>query len=198
MDRPWPVSGCVLIVDKDPVFWSTIRSQLQQVGCLSRVAVSHVFAIDLLKQDLDLKVVLLDQGTTNGQMGSLVTAINSIRSDVTIVGISASDRREDFAAVGVGRFLLKPWTLNELIDVLTPAEPTTSTCTDTRIGKADTDTSLIQFSSGQVVRIAAGPMEGWSGTVVAQRSGGRILLLLEGGVFLEIDQFLIESASQDD
>ena len=60
---------------------------------------------------------------------------------------------------------------------------------DTRQGKHDT---VSLFSPNQRVRIAAGAMEGWEGTVIGNRSNGLILLRLMDGVFVEIHQYLLE------
>ena len=208
MDRRWPFDGRVLIIDDDPEFRASIRRELAQAGCPSRAADSPDLAINWLKKDLQLKVVLLDQAATNGQTDGFVRSIHLLRTDVTIVASSLRDVRSDFAAMGVDRFLRKPWELSDLIDVLSQPDSPDATakqpasaesleaeslpCTETRIGKADSDTALLQVSCGQRVRIAVGSMTGWTGTVVAQRSGGRILVQLEGGIFLEVHQFCVE------
>ena len=63
---------------------------------------------------------------------------------------------------------------------------------DTHIGRGGTDTVCVGVSPGQSVRIAAGLMEGSQAIVVQQRSQGRVLVRLQQGVYVEIQQFCLE------
>jgi len=64
--------------------------------------------------------------------------------------------------------------------------------TDTHIGRADHDTVCLSVSPGQRVRIIAGLLEGSEAIVVKQRSHGRILVRMQQGVYVEIQQFCLE------
>ena len=44
--------------------------------------------------------------------------MKAIRPDLELVGNSASERRAEFAAMGVGRFIFKPWRVGDLVAVL--------------------------------------------------------------------------------
>jgi hypothetical protein len=70
-------------------------------------------------------------------------------------------------------------------------EPTDSGGSDT-VRSDNGDTVSLLFSPNQRVRIAAGAMEGWEGTVSGNRSNGLILLRLLDGVFVEIHQYVLE------
>ncbi len=63
---------------------------------------------------------------------------------------------------------------------------------DTHIGRAGGDTVCLGALPGQHVRIAAGLMEGSRAIVVQQRSRGRVLVRLQQGLYVEIQQFCLE------
>ena len=63
---------------------------------------------------------------------------------------------------------------------------------DTHIGRGGGDTVCVGISPGQCVRIAAGLMQGSQAIVVQQRSEGRVLVRLQQGVYVEIQQFCLE------
>ena len=64
---------------------------------------------------------------------------------------------------------------------------------NTRIGNAESDTAWLRFAAGQTVRIAAGAMIGLVGTAVDHRTIGRILVQIDAGVYVEIDQYCLEA-----
>ena len=63
---------------------------------------------------------------------------------------------------------------------------------DTHIGRADGDTVCLSVSPGQRVRIIAGLLEGSEAIVVKQRTHGRVLVRVQQGVYVEIQQFCLE------
>jgi hypothetical protein len=63
---------------------------------------------------------------------------------------------------------------------------------DTHIGRADGDTVCLSVSPGQRVRIVAGLLQGSEATVVKQRARGRVLVCVQHGVYVEIQQFCLE------
>ena len=68
---------------------------------------------------------------------------------------------------------------------------------DTRLRSADSDTVCLQWSAGQRVRIATGSMEGLEGTIIEQRTAGRVLVRLQGSVYVELHNYCLESMEQD-
>lgn len=63
---------------------------------------------------------------------------------------------------------------------------------DTHIGRPDGDTICLRVSPGQHVRVIAGLLEGSEATVVKQRAQGRVLIRVQRGVYVEIQQFCLE------
>lgn len=63
---------------------------------------------------------------------------------------------------------------------------------DTHIGRAGGDTVCLSVSPGQRVRIVAGLLEGSEAIVVRQRTHGRVLVRVQQGVYVEIQQFCLE------
>jgi len=67
---------------------------------------------------------------------------------------------------------------------------------DTHIGRATGDTVCLGVKPGQNVRISAGLMVGSEAIVVQQRSQGRVLVRLQQGVYIEIQQFCLEKVKK--
>jgi len=214
-NRQPAIDGHILVVDGSRMDVRSIRQQLQHIGCIFHTTESHGGAIQWLGTDSHIKVVVLDHGTANGRVADFVSELKSMRSNLTIVGSSSTDCRHEFAAAGVDRFLLKPWRIAELLEALTLPEPSHSkglaeeASVDIHIGAADadihssdtdldlgkagsSDTACLRFDCGERVRIADGSLRGLKGTVVADRTGGRILLQLEEGTFVEIHHYCLE------
>ena len=155
--------------------------------------------------------MILDHGVTGERVADFVTVAKKVRPELIIVGSSSSDCRREFDEAGADCFLQKPWRLAELIKVLKANNPShfddsagnirRNTKADkassvTRLGNGDSDTMCQRFSLGERARIAVGNMEGLEGTVSGNRSGGRILLRLNVGVFVEIHQYVLEKINR--
>jgi hypothetical protein len=67
---------------------------------------------------------------------------------------------------------------------------------DTRIRRAESDTTHSGVSSGERVRISAGLLDGLETTVIHQSSNGRVLLQLQQGVYIEIYQYCLEKIKE--
>jgi len=182
----------VLLVDDDPVVSKCIMKQLDQIGCVYRATPSHVRALAVLERDELINMVLLDHGATNGCVGEFVSAAQAIRPNIKIIGCSANDCSREFAEFGVIQFLRKPPDLFDLEEVLGLSESSADNAADTRIGKTDSDTGCLRFAYGERVRVVDGPLEGLVGTFVCARTGGKILVKLKGGVYLETHQYHFE------
>jgi len=63
---------------------------------------------------------------------------------------------------------------------------------DTQVGKADLDTFCLRVEPGQQVQISAGILQGTRAVVVESRTGGRVLVRLQPGVYVEVHQFCLE------
>lgn len=63
---------------------------------------------------------------------------------------------------------------------------------DTHIGRNEPDTSCLNTRPGQHVKISAGVLQGSEAIVVSQRTGGRVLVHLHKGLYVEVHQFCLE------
>jgi CheY-like chemotaxis protein len=108
----------VLVVDDDEAYRRIVALRMQSVGCTCHVSGTHDEAVRLLSRHLDIEVAVLDYHMRGADVASLVRRIRNQRPDVTIVGHSSMERRKHFAALGVDRFLLKPWSPSDLFGLL--------------------------------------------------------------------------------
>ncbi len=108
----------VLVVDDDAMFRKVLCAQLEQVGCHVVAADSYDQALELFHRDPRISLVILDHPTVGAGLREMVARLRHIRQTVTIVGNSGLDRREEFAAAGVDKYLDKPWRLPDLVNVL--------------------------------------------------------------------------------
>lgn len=121
-DKPrlcrWPLSGQVLVVDDDDPYRRIVSLRLQHLGCTCHTAATHEAALQLLHQNPTIAVAVLDYHMSQSEVSVLVNEIRRMRPDVVIVGHSSMRRSSSFAALGVEHFLLKPWSPEDLIDLL--------------------------------------------------------------------------------
>jgi CheY-like chemotaxis protein len=115
---PVPCLACVLVVDDDLDYRRIVALRLGSVGCRCHLAGTHAEALRLLSRHLEIEVAVLDYHMRGADPARLVEQVRAIRPDVTLVGHSSMERREHFAALRVDRFLLKPWTPDQLGEVL--------------------------------------------------------------------------------
>ncbi len=122
VDRPSPdptlLSGRVLVVDDDDAYRRIVALRMERIRCRCHVAGTHAETLRLLSRHPEIEVAVLDYHMRGADIASLVARIRSQRPDMTLVGHSSMERREKFAALGVDRFLLKPWTPDQLWEVL--------------------------------------------------------------------------------
>lgn len=111
----WPFEGSALLVDDEAIVRRASASQLTAAGCDCQVAETYSDALELFQRDSRISVVILDHGVMGDNTMSFVKQLRAIRPGVILVGSSGSNFRQDFIAAGVLRFLLKPWTANDLI-----------------------------------------------------------------------------------
>ena len=113
-----PSQGCVLVVDDDMDYRRIVGLRMESVGGKCHVSGTHEEALRLLSRHPEIEVAVLDYHMRGADIALLVRRIRDLRPDVILVGHSSMERREKFAALGVERFLLKPWTPDELWEVL--------------------------------------------------------------------------------
>jgi DNA-binding NtrC family response regulator len=114
----WPFADHVLVVDNVKRTRALCAELLNQVGCVCYKADSPDLAMKLFSADPKLGVVILDHAMPAGSVAELLAAFQELRPDVRVVGTAATDRRRDFAELGVDRYLAKGWAISDLIEVL--------------------------------------------------------------------------------
>ena len=123
LERPKAVASLpvdkVLVVDRDAVGEVSYVEQSERIGCVCYKAATPALAVRIFRADPGIGVVVIDYQMPGLQLVSLVEDLRLLRPDVEIVGVSPALRHEiDFAAVGVERFLHKPWRIGDLLHAL--------------------------------------------------------------------------------
>lgn len=117
--RRWPLEGNVLIVDGEQLVRQVVVAGLEQAQCICHAAENPQTAQRLFERDPQIRVVILDHDLPATELTEFVAWMKAERPEVTLVGTSGSYRRNEFAMLGVERFVLKPWRVDDLMNVLT-------------------------------------------------------------------------------
>lgn len=120
---PPMLHGGVLVVDDDADYRRIVALRLGSVGCRCHLAGTHDEALRLLSRHPEIDVAVLDYHMRGADPAWLVDQVRAIRPDVTLVGHSSMERTKHFAALGVDRFLLKPWSPGDLLALLSDHPP---------------------------------------------------------------------------
>lgn len=113
-----PIDGAVLIIDDDAMFRDAVVAQLAHAGCATLAAESYEEGCRLCAHHADVRVIVLDHPTVDSRIGEMVSRLRQTRPEATVIGNSGFDRRAEFAAAGVEKYLQKPWRVAELIRLL--------------------------------------------------------------------------------
>lgn len=114
----WPLKGRVLVVDEEELVRRALAAQIEYAGGVCHAAECMDTALQTFERDSGIEVVVLDHDLSGGSVQALVRRLRAMRAYVRIIGTSASDRSIDFERMGVREFLLKPWTVQDLINLL--------------------------------------------------------------------------------
>lgn len=114
----WPFKDRVLAIDDERLIRQLLHSMLEAAGAGGYVAETPAEALRLLETDRGIRYVVVDYELPGFDVPEMVRAMRAIRPDLELVGNSASERREEFAAMGIDRFIFKPWRLGDLVAVL--------------------------------------------------------------------------------
>lgn len=110
----WPMDGSVLIVDDLAFIRDIYCRQLSRIGARCYSAATHPDALRTV-QERDIVVVVLDYDMGESNPGELVEQLRQVKPELKIVGHSGQNRQEEFAAIGVHDFLMKPWDVSDLV-----------------------------------------------------------------------------------
>jgi DNA-binding NtrC family response regulator len=114
----WPMAGRALIVEEHGLVRRVLVEGLERAGCICHAAASHEQALQVFQRDLDIRVVILDSEVSDGDAADFVRELRAHRPGVCIVGTSPLGRRDYFSEIDVGLFLPKPWTVADLVEVI--------------------------------------------------------------------------------
>ncbi len=114
----WPLEGTALIVDGHQLVRRVLAESLQRLGCVCHAAETYAQALQVFDRARDVSVVVLDYDLPHGSPALTTKRLLAADPDVRIVGSSHLDRAGEFELLGVRRFLCKPWTARDLIEVL--------------------------------------------------------------------------------
>lgn len=103
----------LLVVDDDAAYRRIVALQLRSIGWTCVTASTHAEPLEELVDNPDIDVVLLDYTMHGSGPQALVQEITKLGRQPCIVGHGSMNRRRDFAAVGVERFMLKPLSVEQ-------------------------------------------------------------------------------------
>jgi CheY-like chemotaxis protein len=107
----------ILYVDDELSMRLAVARLLRGAGAVCIGTGTHDQAVVQLAFEPLVDLAILDFQMPDGDVGRLVKRLHWQRPALPLVGTSATDRRSEFAARGVDRFLPKPWALDDLIRV---------------------------------------------------------------------------------
>jgi len=114
----WPFAGRILLVDASAADRRFIMSMFEAAGAACYTVETHQEGLRLFEIDAGIRFVIVSLDGSADHVAALVRRLQTLRSDTVIVGHGPAPHREDFAAVGVNRFLTKPWSMNRLLELL--------------------------------------------------------------------------------
>jgi DNA-binding response OmpR family regulator len=116
--RSWPTAGRVLVVDDDRWVRHVVARQIESLGGVCHAAATAAAAERICEQDSGVFIAIIDHDLPGEDGLALVRALKAKRPALRIVGTSGIDRGREFAAVGADGFLLKPWSLEQLVALI--------------------------------------------------------------------------------
>ncbi len=120
--RVLPLKGHFLIVDDSELARRLIVDVLRELKCVCHTAETHEEAIRLFAHDSEIEQVVLDFEMGNSDPQEFVAKVLGLRPQVKIIGTSAGDHKEQFKAIGVNKFLPKPWQMDDLLEIMATEE----------------------------------------------------------------------------
>jgi len=110
----------VLVVDDHDTVRRMTVELLRQLKWFCHSADSHAEAIRIFAHDPDVAVIIVDYEMPAEDVTELIGRMQVLRPAAQIIGTSSASHRDDFARLGVTKFLGKPWSLEDLLEVMKP------------------------------------------------------------------------------
>lgn len=114
----WPFDGRVLLLDHEPLLRRMFISMMESAGAGCYAAQTPAEMMRLLEKDQGIQFVVIDYDVPAGSPETVVRQLKAARPDVVVAGTSTAYHRDEFTAIGVDRFLQKPWRAEDLINLL--------------------------------------------------------------------------------
>ena len=114
----WPHDKHVLIVDRFHVIRRVYPEQLEAQGCRCYAADTPELALKLVKGDPNIGIVVMEFDWPDIDLTHYVREMRRIRPNIKLIGTSVGDHQDGFAMRGVDLFLYKPWSVDQLLELL--------------------------------------------------------------------------------
>ncbi len=107
----------VLVVDDDLVIVKLLREALDLSGFHVSTATNGLSAMEILKKE-DFDILITDCEMPGMDGVRFTSMVRSISPGLIIIGMSCDDKKEDFLKAGADLFILKPFSLGDILNVL--------------------------------------------------------------------------------
>jgi CheY-like chemotaxis protein len=114
----WPFEGRTLIIDGDQWVRHVVAKQIECGGGICHAAENAETALRTCERDSGIKIIVIDHDLPGADVPELVQRLRDVLPAARLVGTGAYDRVGEFERVGVTHYLVKPWTVSDLVNVL--------------------------------------------------------------------------------
>lgn len=112
----------VLVIDDEVMLLKIISRLLERLKVAVDTATDGKTGIDLLKKNVDsYQAIILDYNLQGMSCEEILKAIREISATIKVIistGYSAEEKKEQLSAMGISGVLQKPFTINQLQDVM--------------------------------------------------------------------------------
>ena len=112
----------VLVIDDEVMLLKIISRLLERLKIAVDTATEGKIGIDLLKQNVNsYQAIILDYNLQGMSCEEILKAIREISPTIKVIistGYSAEEKKEQLSAMGIAGVLQKPFTINQLQDVM--------------------------------------------------------------------------------
>jgi CheY-like chemotaxis protein len=115
---PPPLSGRFLVLDEASLFRRLAVATVERVGFLCYSESDGERALDLVRRDPGVSVVILDGDSPKLAPPSLVGRLRQARPELLLFSQSTSEEPPWARSSGLVAHLVKPWTAEELLEAL--------------------------------------------------------------------------------
>ncbi len=115
----WPLEGRALVVEPDLFLRRVFASMLQKIHVPCHTAGSRDEALHTLRRDPDIGLLVVEEALPGSEAELLVREARDLVPGIVVVSQGEEENERTLEAIGVERFLRKPWTGRELLAVLT-------------------------------------------------------------------------------